>query len=177
MVCEIDNIIEFTKKLESECDPNFTAQISGRRVKLFTHSFCVKKKIAVFLKEQNFQFYMSPNTKAPLKIIRGLPKSIQTEAIKRTLNEEGLDIFQATQMRNRKNGRILPLSMLHLPKNEKSQRIFKLTSIFFKLEFKLNIIELRAKPHNALIVNIFSISRRTVIFSLDVLVAALITYL
>lgn len=31
MVPEIDNIIEFTKKLESECDPNFTAQISEGR--------------------------------------------------------------------------------------------------------------------------------------------------
>lgn len=109
MVRKIDNIIEFTKKLESECDPNFTARISDSFCDSFyPDSFCVKKKIADFFKGAKFPILYVTH-KAPLKIIRGLPKSIQTEAIKRTLNNEGLDIFQATQMRSGKDGRILSL--------------------------------------------------------------------
>lgn len=54
MVREIEGVTIFTQKLESECDPNFIAEVAGRCIKLFGNSFCVKREIIDFLKEQNF---------------------------------------------------------------------------------------------------------------------------
>lgn len=44
MVRKIENIVEFSKKVESECDANFTAKISRRWIKLFTDSVTLKMR-------------------------------------------------------------------------------------------------------------------------------------
>lgn len=76
------------KKLKKECDANFIAAISGRRVNVLAESFCVKQKIIDFLKDQTFPFYVTPDLEAS---IRGLPISNPADKIKKVLIYEGLD--------------------------------------------------------------------------------------
>lgn len=77
---EIEDVVEFTYKLEKDCDPNSVPAISGRWIKVFPNSFSSKETIVEFLKEQKIPFYASPHLEAPLKVdIRGLPKSTQIE--------------------------------------------------------------------------------------------------
>lgn len=82
IVLEIEDVVNFTKSIGSEFDPNFIEQITQGRIKLSANSLCVKREIAKFLKEDKFQFYVITDIEVPPKVaLKGLPKSMQTENI------------------------------------------------------------------------------------------------
>lgn len=73
-----------------------------------------KNKISDYLKDNVYQFYISPNLEAPLKFIfTGFPQSSQTENIKKSWNADGLYVYQVVQMKSMKDGKILPLFLLY----------------------------------------------------------------
>lgn len=116
MVREINDITELTALIKSDCDPNFEVKILGRWVKINTQTFTVEEIIVNFL-EHKFQSYVTTDLKAPMKVvIRGLPKSIKIENIERELMKNGFDVIKTVQMISRKDDRVLPLFLLHLPK-------------------------------------------------------------
>lgn len=115
MVRKIEDAIDFTEKLEKECDPNFVAAIPWRCVNVLANSFCVRQKNIDFLKDQNFHFYVTSDLEAPIKVaIRRLPIRTPDDKIHSVLIYEGLDIIKTVQMISRKDGRKLPLFLLDL---------------------------------------------------------------
>lgn len=62
MVLEIEDVICFTAKLEAGCEENFRAKFWGRWLKVIPNTFAAKAKIASYLKEQKFQFYVLPGS-------------------------------------------------------------------------------------------------------------------
>lgn len=60
-------------------------------------------------------------------VIRELPKSIKVENIENELTKTGFDIIKTVQMISRQ---VLPLFLLHLPKNENAKKILTLKSLF-----------------------------------------------
>lgn len=100
-------------------------------MKPFANSLEIKQKIIDYFKINRFKFYGIPDTITSMKVvIRGLPASMKPNDIDKTLAAEGLVIHKAVQMINRKDKRILPLFLLHLPREEHSQRIFKRRALF-----------------------------------------------
>lgn len=94
-------------------------------------TFSVKIKFSDYLKENDYHFYFSPDLEASLNVVfRGLSKSTDPVAIKNSLNADGVDVIQLLQMKNRKDGRIIPLFLQYLPRNEKSKRNFNFTTLY-----------------------------------------------
>lgn len=83
-----------------------------------------------YLKVQWFQFYIVPDLKALLKVvIWELSKSSTPDSNQNELNKNGFNSSKVTQMYSRKDGRILPLFLLHLSCNKISKR-FLIKSLF-----------------------------------------------
>lgn len=95
--------------------------------------------ISEYLKENKYQFYVVPDLEVPFKVVlRWLLKSINSDKMREALNDKCYDIFQAIQMQSRKNGRMLPLFLLHLPRKDKSKMVFQTTSL---LKIRIQIEE------------------------------------
>lgn len=129
-VLEIREIASFTTKFEADWDSDLLVEISSRWLKFITNSLPTKNKIVNYLKEQRFQFFNVPYLEARFKIVISLYNSSTLDSIQMGLNKDSFDISQDTQMLSRKDGRMLPLFLLHLPQNENCKKFFETKSLF-----------------------------------------------
>lgn len=132
-----EKLTEVIKKIADDCDKKFYIKTTRSWMKLLADSLQIKQKIIDYLKNNQFKFYITPDTIPPLKvIIIGLPTSIKSKDIEKILKAEELVINKAVQMTSRKDKRILSLFLLHLPRDEHFQKNFKLKALF---HFRVNI--------------------------------------
>lgn len=111
-----ENLTETIKTLADECDSTFHVKTAGEWLKIFPETLSIKAKIVSYLQSKKQQFYIMSDSIPPLKfVIRGLHRSCKIADIEDSLTKEGFQILKIVQMISRKDKRVLPLFLIHLP--------------------------------------------------------------
>lgn len=105
-------------------------EIQGRWVKILPKTFADKKNVE-YLQEIIFLFYAVPDFKAPMKVVfRDLPKRVKIEIIESEITKIGYYVIKVVQTVSRKDSRVLPFFLLHLPRHKNSKNILQQKSLF-----------------------------------------------
>lgn len=117
----------------------YFVEIQGSWLKVIPDSFATKEKVVNYLKELQFQFYVVPNLETPLKVFHMvLYNSTNSNSIQAELIKIGFDVIKVVQMPSCKDGRILPLVLMHSPRTVNSKNIFQMKQLF-KIRIEIDI--------------------------------------
>lgn len=63
-----------------------------------------------YLREHKFQFYVVPDTIAPMKVvIRGIPKSCKIENVQKEIFDSGFGVLKVVKMTSRTDAMVLSI--------------------------------------------------------------------
>jgi hypothetical protein len=135
------NLLQLQKKLRAFVKGSFEFRNTRNGTRVVTKELSVFSAIKAFFQKKNLSFYTfhSKSLKPIKAVIRHLPSLTPTEEIYEVLEELGFDIISVKQMTSNRRrlhesgtnptNHSLPLFLITLPRNEKSQQIFKLTGL------------------------------------------------
>jgi hypothetical protein len=137
------NLIQLQKKIRGLVNGNFDFRNTRSGTRVVTKDMADYSAIKSFLEKENLHFFIfHPKSLKPFKVvIRRLPSVSPAEEIYEALTDLGFDVMSVKQIMSSR--RSLPeagqksanvpltqlLFLITLPKNEKSQEIFKLTGL------------------------------------------------
>jgi hypothetical protein len=140
MTTSTTNLIRFQSDLKDHIKGEFKYQYIRNGTHIVTNEMADYSAMKSYLEENNLHYFtFSPNSKKPIKaVIRCLPPDLPTEDILNSLENLGFNVINNRQMMATKTApnrqthvEPLPLLLVTLTRNIKSQEIFKLNSLNF----------------------------------------------
>lgn len=130
---------------EAKIYGNFTRIFpKNLRHKMLIHEYLLWSYRGWYFQQFQIQHYIVPDREIPLKaVIRDVSISMDQDLLKETLACRGFITNKKTQLRSKRNEKLLPLYLTELPKNETSYQMNHL-----EVKVQVSVIKLLCKVPN-----------------------------